>query len=66
MIDILNPASMDSKIDDGGEAYANLTSGFTVREVEQPSGKVIQERTGTNFAVPWNWYVDDRGRNSIL
>lgn len=65
-IDILNPASVDPNPDDGGETYANLTQGFTVREIECPSGKLLQERPGTNFAVPWDWYVDKRGRNSIL
>lgn len=65
-IDIINSASVDPKPDEGGETYANLAQGYTIRELEQPSGKVIQERSGTNFAVPWDWYVDKRGRNSIL
>lgn len=68
IIDILHPLSLESNTDEG-EAYANLVTGsYTVKEIDTKggSGKVIQERPGTNRAVPWDWYVDKHGRNTIL
>jgi hypothetical protein len=67
-IDIINSTSLE-QVTNEGERYASLvTAGYTVREVDTQggSGKVIQERPGTNQAVGWDWYVDKLGRSKVL
>lgn len=67
-IDIISPLSLEADTNDG-EAYVNCVAGiYIVREIDTKggTGKVIQERPGTNRSVPWDWYVDKHGRSIIL
>jgi hypothetical protein len=67
-IEIINSNSLE-QVTHEGERYAGLvTAGYTVREIDMKgeSGKVIQERPGTNRAVGWDWYVDKLGRSKVL
>ena len=66
-IDILHPTSFELDNDDA-EAYANLSGGYMVREIDTKggSGKVINERPGTNRAIGWSWYLDKSGRSKVL
>lgn len=68
LIDIVDPASLEP-VTDEGESYSNLVAGgYIVKEIDTKggSGKIIQERHGTNRPVPWDWYVDRIGRSKVL
>jgi hypothetical protein len=68
MFDVVHPASIDDSTTDG-ESYANLvTGGYVVREIDTRagSGNLINERSGTNRAIGWSWYVDKPGRAKIF
>jgi len=66
-INILHPTSLELGNDDA-EAYANLSGGYIVREIDTKggTGKVISERQGTNRAIGWSWYLDKAGRSKVL
>ena len=54
LIDIIDPASLEP-VTGEGEIYANLGAGsYIVREIDtkEGSGKIIQERPGTNRPGP--------------
>ena len=68
VIHVLDPASLEP-VSNEGEKYAQVAvGGYTVREIDTKggTGKVIRERQGTNFPVPWDWYVDKTGRSKVV
>jgi hypothetical protein len=68
LFDIIDPASLEP-VPDEGENYSNLAAGsYVIREIDTTggSGKIVQERSGTNRPVPWDWYVDKIGRSKVL
>lgn len=66
-IEVYHPASLET-IADEAEGYPNVAGSYTVREIDTRggSGKVVNERSGTNRVVGWSWYVDKSGRSKVF
>jgi hypothetical protein len=65
---ILHPASLEPIGDEEGTFSGRVMGEFMVKEVDVQggTGRVLQERPGTNRVIPWDWYVDKTGRNKVI
>jgi hypothetical protein len=68
MFDVFDPASFDAPNDEGDIFAKMLTGGYMVREIDTRGGNenIVKERPGTNRIIGWDWYVDKRGRRSVV
>jgi hypothetical protein len=65
-IEVYNPISLENTADEA--EYPNFAGSYTVREIDTRggSGKVVNERSGTNRVIGWSWYVDKSGRSKVF
>jgi len=66
--DVVKTESLD-EVTVEAESYATLITGcYIIREIDTRSGTgtVINERSGTNRAREWSWYVDKQGRSKVV